>query len=180
MTWNGLGCSWCGLVVGHVSLCCSVMVVVLLGLWVLKPVVPIVDGRNGETARGWRSQASMLSPSQCVSKLMEARAQSIHYNSIWVGKLFTGASILALSHCMLSGNCYTWTCVPWVCRPCALDKIFFWWPARVTPILDNSLQGRQKRHAGMKHYLLMTLWKRNIYILQMPSSWWGFMSKVLV
>lgn len=42
----------------------------------------------------------MLSPSQCVSKSMEARAQSIHYNSISVGKLFTGASILALSHCV--------------------------------------------------------------------------------
>lgn len=42
----------------------------------------------------------MLSPSQCVSKSMEARAQSIHYNSISVGKRFTGASILALSHCV--------------------------------------------------------------------------------
>lgn len=42
----------------------------------------------------------MLSPSQCVSKSMEARAQSIHYDSISVGKLFTGASILALSHCV--------------------------------------------------------------------------------
>lgn len=73
MMWNGLRCSRCGLVVGRVSLCCSIMVVVLRPdtrvLGVLKPVVPIKDGKNGETARGWRSQASMLSPSQCVSKI---------------------------------------------------------------------------------------------------------------
>lgn len=42
----------------------------------------------------------MLSPSQCVSKSMEAQAQSINYNTISVRKLFTGASILALSHCV--------------------------------------------------------------------------------
>lgn len=44
MTWNGLGCSWCGLVVGHVSLCCSVMVVVLLGL---------LSAKAGSAHRGW-------------------------------------------------------------------------------------------------------------------------------
>lgn len=31
---------------------------------------------------------------------MEARGQSIHYNSISVGTLFTGATILDLSHCV--------------------------------------------------------------------------------
>lgn len=31
---------------------------------------------------------------------MEAQAQSINYNTISVRKLFTGASILALSHCV--------------------------------------------------------------------------------
>lgn len=41
-----------------VSLCCSLMVVVVVlqpdtgVLGVLKPVVPIKDGKNGETARG--------------------------------------------------------------------------------------------------------------------------------
>lgn len=36
----------CGLAVGHVSLCCSILVVVLLGVCVT------VEGRkNGETAR---------------------------------------------------------------------------------------------------------------------------------
>lgn len=49
----------------------------------LKLVVPIKDGKNGETARGGRSQASMLSPSQCVSKSMEAQAQSIYYHFAW-------------------------------------------------------------------------------------------------
>lgn len=50
----------------------------------------------------------------------------------------------------LCGNCYTWTCVPWVCRPCALDKIFFWWPARVTPILANSLEGKGDKEITQK------------------------------
>lgn len=53
---------------------------------------------------------------------------------------------LCLTVC-LCGNCYTWTCVPWVCRLCTLDKIFFWWPARVTPILANSLQGKTEKNA---------------------------------
>lgn len=43
------------------------------------------------------------------------------------------------------GNCYTWTCVPWVCRLCTLDKIFFWWPASVTPILASSLDERFRK-----------------------------------
>lgn len=52
----------------------------------------------------------------------------------------------------LCENCYTWTCVPWVCRLCTLDKIFFWWPARVTPILTNSLQENKEtfRHTYKK------------------------------
>lgn len=72
---------FCG---GRVSLCCSVTVPVLLGLWVPKPME---DGKNGEAARGWRRRASMLSLSRCISKPVKARAQSIHHDSYSVGKL---------------------------------------------------------------------------------------------
>lgn len=57
---------------------------------------PSVMGSMGR----WRSQASMLSPSQCVSKSMEGRASSIHYNSISVGRRFTGSSSLTVSLCV--------------------------------------------------------------------------------
>lgn len=60
----------------------------------------------------------MLSPSQCVSKSMEVRAQSIHYNSISVGKLFTGASILALSHCV-----FMWKLLYLDMRPLGLQAL---------------------------------------------------------
>ena len=38
----------------------------------------------------------MLSPSQCVSKSVEARAQSINYNTISVGKLHFGSVALCV------------------------------------------------------------------------------------
>lgn len=60
----------------------------------------------------------MLSPSQCVSKSMEARAQSIHYNSISVGKHFPGASILALSHCV-----FLWKLLYLDVRPLGLQAL---------------------------------------------------------
>lgn len=60
----------------------------------------------------------MLSPSQCVSKSMEARAQSIRYNSISEGKLFTGASILALSYCV-----FMWKLLYLDMRPLGLQAL---------------------------------------------------------
>lgn len=50
---------------------------------------------------------------------MEGRAQSIHYhNSISVGKLFTGASILAPSHCV-----FMWKLLYLDMRPLGLEAL---------------------------------------------------------
>ncbi|TNN78177.1 hypothetical protein EYF80_011682 [Liparis tanakae] len=50
------------------------------------PRVPIEDGKDGETARRRRSQASMLSPSQCVAESVEVRAQSARHDSMSRGE----------------------------------------------------------------------------------------------
>lgn len=138
--WNGLWCSrWgvavflkCVFLLLHSGGC----VARTLECW--SRIVSIRDGRDGETAREWMRQTSVLSLSHCVSKSMAAWAQNIkhHFSSLLEHPFW-----LCLMVC-LCGNCYTWTCVPWVCRLWTLDRIFFWWPARLTPILASSLRGR--------------------------------------
>lgn len=114
----------------------------------------IRDGQNVGTARGWTRQESMLSPSHCVSKSVTTPFQLFHFFLVSFIPPFW--SRLIACYC---GSGYTWTCVPWVCRLWTLDKIFFWWPARLTPILANSLQGRR----GITQFRSCCLW--NLLIL---------------
>lgn len=157
--WNGLGCSRCGLVVGHVSSCCSIVVVVLLGL---------LSAEAGSAHQRWEewwnckrvkeSSVHVVSISVCFKinggpsteyQLPFRSGNSSQEHPFW----------FCLTVC-LCGNCYTWTCVPWVCRLCTLDKIFFWWPARVTPIFANSLQGRQENMQTKIWFINDTFWRK--------------------
>lgn len=82
--------------------------------------------------------------------------------------LFSFFSFWFRSIACFCGSCYTWTCVPWVCRLWTLDKIFFWWPARVTPILASSLQGRRD-NAQFRSFALAACIKLTHFV----SSWVG-------
>lgn len=134
-----------------VSLSCSIMVVVLLGLLSAKA------GSARRAREEWwnceevkESSVHVVSNSMCL-KSKEARAPQypLQLHFCWGKSSREPPFWLCLIVCLF-GHCYTWTCVPWVCRLCTLDRIFFWWPARVTPILASSLQGRQKRSTFKK------------------------------
>lgn len=102
--------------------------------------------QDGNYERVKESSVNVVSILVCLKKKINGDpSKSIHYSSIWVwGRLCTGVSSSVCLSVRFCGNCYTWTCVPWACRFCTLDKIFFWWPASVTPILDSSLDKRIK------------------------------------
>lgn len=118
----------------------SIMVIVLLGL---------LSAKAGSAHQGWEewwncakvkeSSVHVVSISVCL-KISGGLSTEypLQLNVRWGNSSQDHPFWLCLTVC-LCGNCYTWMCVPWVCRLCALDKIFFWWPARFTPILDNSL-----------------------------------------
>lgn len=139
MKWSGV------LVVGRVSLCCSVMVAVLLGRLSAEAASAHHRrmGRMVKTAKKVKeSSVHVVSISECL-KISGGPSTEHPFQLHLSGETLHRSNPfrLCLTVC-LCGNCYTWTCVAWVCWLCTLDKIFFWCPARVTPILANSLQGR--------------------------------------
>lgn len=80
----------------------------------------------------------------CVSQL---RSQSFQNIPQWStsGSLLSLVLFLPLlppenesSHAIVVGDWLIWTLIEWM-----LFRIFFWWPARVTPILRRSLGGRK-------------------------------------
>lgn len=143
--WSGMfyvwSCCW------KISLCdylspISVQWQCCWGFWVLKPEVPI-DDAEGKYRKVKESSVNVVSILVCLKINGDPKSTKYPIQLHFRGDSSQEHPVqLCLSVC-LCGNCYTWTCVPWACRLCTLDKIFFWWPASVTPILVNSLDKKK-------------------------------------
>lgn len=78
------------------------------------------------------------------------------------------------SHAIVVGDWLICTLMDWI-----LLRIFFWWPARVTPILSKSL-GRKRQSGGGKLKHKNTFWSNSQKGFSCHRGWNGFICMIIL